>query len=88
MRNKLVDLNDHLFAEIERLSDEDLTEDKLKFEQSRAKAMADISKNIIENAKVSLQAAQFQADYGVNKQDIPEILEYGKKAKTPNGRAD
>ena len=36
MKNKLVDLNNHLFAEMERLSDEDLQGDELTAEIDRA----------------------------------------------------
>ena len=32
MKNTLVDLNNHLFAELERLSDEDLTSEELEAE--------------------------------------------------------
>ena len=35
-KNKLSDLNDHLFAAIERLNDEDLTSDQLEIETKRA----------------------------------------------------
>ena len=49
MNNKLSDLNNHLFAEIERLSDEELNEDELKSEIDRARAITSVSKQIIEN---------------------------------------
>lgn len=39
MKNTLVDLNNHLFAELERLSDEDLTGEELEAEISRSKAL-------------------------------------------------
>ena len=43
MKNKLVDLNNHLFAELERLSDEDLQGDELTAEIDRAKAITGVS---------------------------------------------
>lgn len=55
-RNKLSDLNDHLFAQIERLSDEELTQEELKREIERGKAISLVSKNIIENAKTVILA--------------------------------
>lgn len=58
MKNKLSDLNDHLFAQIERLSDEDLSPENIEKEAKRGKAMAEIADQIIRNADIQLQAAR------------------------------
>lgn len=57
-KNKMVDLNDHLFMQLERLNDDDLKDDKLKAEIARAKAMSGIANQIINNARVSVDAAK------------------------------
>ena len=56
MKNKLSDLNNHLFAELERLGDEDLTEEQLKAEVVRAEAITSIAEQIISNANLALKA--------------------------------
>lgn len=56
MKNKLIDLNDHLFAEMERLSDEDLKGDELREELSRAKSISSVATQIIMNARLALDA--------------------------------
>ena len=54
MKNKLPDLRNHLFEQLERLNDPDITNEELEKEVFRADAMNGISKQIIESAKVEV----------------------------------
>jgi hypothetical protein len=58
-RNKIEDLNDHLFAALERLNEEDRKGDDLTEEIERSKAIAHIGGKVIEAMKV--QSDLFQA---------------------------
>lgn len=64
MRNKLIDLNDHLFAQLETLSDEDLTPEELAREITRTDAIVKVSTQIINNANTVLRGAELVAEYG------------------------
>lgn len=72
MKNKLSDLNNHLFAQLERLSDEELKDEALQEEIERSKAVQGIAGSIINNAKLALDAEKFKTEYG--KQQMPEML--------------
>ena len=73
MKNTLADLNNHLFAEMERLGDEDLKGDELMKEIERARAVSNVSTKIIENASLVLQAERFK-DQRLSADDLPELL--------------
>lgn len=62
-KNRLCDLNDHLFAQIERLADEDLTPEEIHSECRRAAAMAAVADQIIRGAAVQLQTAKLVSDF-------------------------
>lgn len=64
MKNKLGDLHNHLFAQLERLSDEDLKGEELKDEISRSKAVTAVAKEIVSNGRLALEAEQFKREYG------------------------
>jgi hypothetical protein len=51
-RNKIEDLNNHLFAALERLNEEELKGDALTEEISRSRAVADVAGKVIETMKV------------------------------------
>ena len=57
MKNKLSDLNDHLFAQLERLSEEDLTGEKLEQEIKRGEAVAAVADQIVRSASPEGRAA-------------------------------
>jgi hypothetical protein len=64
MKNKLADLNDHLFAQLERLSEEGLTAEKIEQEAQRGASMVAIADQIIRNADLTFKAATFVANHG------------------------
>lgn len=64
MKNKLSDLNDHLFAQLERLSEEGLTAEQIEQETKRSEAMVSVSEQIIRNADLTFKAATFVAQHG------------------------
>lgn len=64
MKNKLADLNNHLFAQLERLGDEDLTSEQIAAEVSRTEAITDVADQIIRNVDIQLKAATLIATHG------------------------
>jgi hypothetical protein len=64
MKNKLSDLNDHLFAQMERLSEEGLTAEQIELEARRGESMVNVADQIIRNAELTFKAATFVAQHG------------------------
>lgn len=77
MKNTLGDLNNHLFAQLERLGDEDLEGEALQQEMERAKSIGYIAKQIIDNASVVLDAQKaFNIKDKLNEDaTLPKMLE-------------
>ena len=64
MKNKLSDLNNHLFAQLERLGDEELSEEQIEKESKRAAAIVSVADQIVRNADLQLKAAALLANNG------------------------
>lgn len=64
MKNKLADLNDHLFAQLERLSDESLTAEQIDKEATRGAVMVAVADQILRSASLQVTAAKLVAAHG------------------------
>ena len=73
-KNKLSDLNNHLFAQLERLGDEELKGDALTEEISRAKAITNVAQQIINNGNLVLNAIKTKEEYFPGQKTLPEIF--------------
>ncbi|RSC23519.1 hypothetical protein [Acinetobacter sp. FDAARGOS_515] len=72
--NTPVDLNDVLFAQLERLSNPNLKGGELEAEIQKAEAIEKISEQVIKNNNMRLSAAKLVAEYrGVKNADSVEI---------------
>jgi len=73
MQNKLSDLNNYLFAQLERLEDESQSDESLAKEIDRARAITDIAGKIIDTGNVQLKAIKTAHEAGVEI-SIPKLL--------------
>lgn len=74
-RNTLGDLNNFLFAQLERLDNEEMSAEELTKEIERSKAIAGVSSQIIQNANTVLKAQQFYDDRHDIEAKKPKMLE-------------
>lgn len=72
-RNKLTDLNNLLFEQLERLN-EAKTPEELEKELKRSSAMVGIGKTIVANAHVALEAQKHIDEYGLKENEQSEML--------------
>lgn len=78
-KNKMEDLNNILFEQLERLNDDSLNLDE---ELKRAKAISDVSDKVIQSADLSFKVMKLRAEMTGNV-ETPEMLEV-KKLETKN----
>lgn len=76
MKNKLSDLNNHLFAQLERLGEEGLSSEQIEQEGKRAEAIVAVAEQIVRNADLQLKAATIIANHG--DRFIPMLPALGK----------
>jgi hypothetical protein len=66
MKNTITDLNGHLFAQLERLGDEQLKGDELEIELKKARAISQLSENLIESFNLTLEAMKLADRNGID----------------------
>lgn len=64
MKNRLSDLNDHLFTQLERLASDQLSAEQIGSEVDRADAIVKVADKIVDNARLTLQACELVAKHG------------------------
>lgn len=75
MKNTLGDLNNYLFAQLERLDDESLKGDALVEEMNRTKAINDVATRIIANGALVLASKKMMDDTLNADIIMPKMLE-------------
>jgi len=94
MKNRLIDLNNHLFSQLERLTEENLTLEQIEQEVKRSEAIVAVSEQVIRNSDLSLKAATLVANHGDRFKPMlptifrqPDVID-GKAQLTNDGGAD
>ncbi len=79
MKNKVTDLNNHLFVMMERLLDDELTEtpEQIEKEVKRAEALTKVAQTAIANAKLTFEAYKYQDEFATGNAVVPDVLRVG-----------
>lgn len=75
MKNKLLDLNNYLFEQLERINDDSLDAEQLEKSIKKAEMINKTAENIIRNGELALKVVNTAAEYGfVAPAAIPTML--------------
>lgn len=75
MKNRLTDLNDILFAQLERLTDETLNPEVIQSEIARTQSVVQVADRIVENARLQLAAVKLVVENGADvRKQLPNML--------------
>lgn len=75
MSNKdLSALNEILFDQLDRLNDKDLSAFDMKSEIDRSKAITGVATQVIDNARVTIDALALVAKLDYNATELPKLL--------------
>ena len=78
MKNKLTDVNDYLFEQLEKLNDEDLTEEQIDLVIKKAETVNKIAETIVKNGELQFKAMKMASEYGViNDKQVKLLLSTG-----------
>lgn len=84
MKNKLCDLNDYLFEQLERINDDSLSGEELDVQIKKAETITNIAETIIKNGELQFKAALKAAEYGVINANQMKFLLAENKQKVQN----
>lgn len=71
-RNKITDLNDHLFAQLERLDDDKMDKEQMEIETKRAKAITGLATQIVNSHRVTLEAMKLVSNGTLRDSAFPD----------------
>ena len=76
MKNTLVDLNNILFEQLERLSDDSLSDEEMEMQLKRTDQIVKVSEKIISNGELAFKAIHHKDKYyGTGGKQLPPMLE-------------
>lgn len=86
MKNTLLDLNNHLFEQLERLNDEELSDEQLDRELKRADGMTRVAAQIIQNGELAYKTMVHMDEYGygmqgVENRQVPAMLDSRREGR-------
>lgn len=78
MKRTLADLNEYLFDELDRLSNEDLSGEQLTQEIGRSNALTRIAERVIASADIAMRALKMKEDAMDANMKLPHLLASGE----------
>lgn len=76
MKNTLSDLNNILFEQLERLNDDELTDEEIEMQLKKTDTIVRVSEQIVKNGELAFKAIQHKDKYyGIVDKQLPPMLE-------------
>lgn len=73
--SRITELNHHLFNQLERLSDPDMSAERLQIELSRTHAIKTIAKEVIASGVLAVEAEKIRQEYRMPSGSGKQLLE-------------